>query len=125
MLLSPCRRFWRRGFTLIELLVVITIIAILIGLILPAIHKVREAAARLQCQNNLKQIGIGCHSFHDSYNKLPDNGTGGATLTQNQWCWAFQILPFVEQLQMFRNPAASQSSGVPIYLCPVRTHTPF
>jgi prepilin-type N-terminal cleavage/methylation domain-containing protein/prepilin-type processing-associated H-X9-DG protein len=125
----------RYGFTLIELLVVVAIIAILIGLLVPAVQKVREAAARANCLSNLKNVALACHSYQDVVKTLPRNGSRvthtGCCLRPNspdpQWSWIARLLPFIEQDPLFRqakidtapligNPAVSYV--IPVLLCP-------
>jgi len=124
----------RRGFTLIELLVVIAIIAVLVGLLLPAVQKVRESAARAKCQNNLHNLGIALHAYHDTNNQLPAGAQGlmnppsGGTAVKGT-SWLVLILPQVEQAPLYAQYNFGQDyysannlniaiQRVPIYYCP-------
>ena len=130
--MRPSRSSSHRGFTLIELLVVIAIIAVLIALLLPAVQQAREAARRSQCKNNLKQIGLALHNYHDTFGTLPptyiENAAGNNP--EVKLGWAAMILPQMEQGPLYKliNPSANQGwtpsatnglqTKLPAYLCP-------
>ncbi|MGQ0636285.1 MAG: DUF1559 family PulG-like putative transporter [Planctomycetaceae bacterium] len=131
----------KRGFTLIELLVVIAIIAVLIALLLPAVQQAREAARRTQCKNNLKQIGLAVHNYHDTHNIFPHAFYTHAVNTGNSqaadWGWTTYILPFLDQQGLYNtlNPGPQKihtvaatldgarllQTSLPVYQCPTDT----
>jgi len=117
----------RRAFTLIELLVVIAIIAVLIALLLPAVQQAREAARRSQCKNNLKQIGLAIHNYHDSFNTIPP---GYIDIGGSGWGWTAMILPQLEQAPLYNRinfnaswvaDATNPLSILPALRCPSDT----
>ena len=127
----------RRGFTLIELLVVIAIIAVLIALLLPAVQQAREAARRTQCKNNLKQLGVALHNYHDTFGALPPGWIGvtnGASdiYGMNGWGWGARILPQLDQSPLFSQidfnskmdsttspqNSSARIKSIPAFLCP-------
>jgi len=138
---GPARR---RGFTLIELLVVIAIIGVLVSLLVPAVQQAREAARRAQCKNNLKQIGLALHNYHDTHKAFPPGAlalsfagaaykTGDAepsrTAVAGGWGWTVYILPFLDQTPLYQalNPNGNNfplaptdltRTSLPVYLCP-------
>jgi prepilin-type N-terminal cleavage/methylation domain-containing protein/prepilin-type processing-associated H-X9-DG protein len=127
------RRAQRLGFTLVELLVVFAIIAILIGLLVPAVQSARRASARLSCKNNLRQIGLGLHNFHGTYRAFPPGIQDNLSEPYPLLSWMGRILPFVEQQPLWNltneaflsdpfltsnPPHVGESALVPIFLCP-------
>ncbi len=135
------KRTCRKGFTLIELLVVIAIIAILIALLLPAVQQAREAARRSQCKNNLKQIGLALHNYHDVFNTFPPGyvrqlvGATAPAAGKGYWAWSAMILPYVDQAPLYNqaqvgtqfvdwaltNVTQGMQSAQPAFRCPSDT----
>jgi len=133
------RHTQRRGFTLIELLVVIAIIAVLVALLLPAVQQAREAARRSTCKNNLKQIGLAIHNYHDTYRAVPPlaSFTQGSLAANNEaaWTWSAFLLPYLDQAPLYNQMGVSDrtleemivdmgpdrnlgQTVLPVYLCP-------
>lgn len=121
----------RAAFTLIELLVVIAILAVLIALLLPAVQKVREAAARIQCQNNLKQLALAAIDYHGAYGTLPRNGDhGGSGTSADSWSFLARMLPYLEQVPLYEASGIDSASllgnvaeqtNVAVFFCPSDT----
>lgn len=106
----------KRGFTLIELLVVIAIIAILIALLLPAVQQAREAARRTQCKNNLKQMGLALHNYHDVYLTFPPGFVDQNMQTASNWGWGTYVLPYIDQAPLFNQLDVGRNGGLGVVL---------
>ena len=105
----------RSAFTLVELLVVIAIIGVLVALLLPAVQAARESARRTQCVNNLKQLALATHNFHDTYSRFPQNGSkfsqgSGTCCTEYAWSWIARSLPYFEQNPLFMEAGIDDKS---------------
>jgi prepilin-type N-terminal cleavage/methylation domain-containing protein len=126
----------RRAFTLVELLVVIAIIGVLVALLLPAVQMARESSRRIKCTNNLRQLGIGCHQFHDVFKKLPYNGQTangyGRPDVQPSGSWCYNIMPFIELKDVYTSTQGKaiydpqiHNTRFPQFLCPTRMRKGF
>jgi prepilin-type N-terminal cleavage/methylation domain-containing protein len=129
----PCQRS-KLGFTLVELLVVIAIIGILVSLLLPAVQSAREAARRMQCSNNFRQVGLAMHNYHTSNNVFPPGTTHHSSANFEGWSWAIRILPMLEQSNILNkidfaddgfvgstnanNQKLMHGAAVSVYQCP-------
>jgi prepilin-type N-terminal cleavage/methylation domain-containing protein/prepilin-type processing-associated H-X9-DG protein len=122
----------KKGFTLIELLVVIAIIAVLVALLLPAVQQAREAARMTECKNHLKQIGLAFHNYQDAARVLPDGGNDDGTSwpcgaccnanNRGEWNWMYQILPYIEQANLYQvtSDTTVYTTPVGLFNCPTR-----
>ncbi len=121
----------RQGFTLVELLVVIAIIGVLVALLLPAVQAAREAARRTSCANNVKQIGLSLHNYHDANRAFPPGGTYAIGVTSDSWSVQARLLPYIEQGNLqslidwnlpYNVQGAVTQTKVPVFLCPSETN---
>lgn len=122
------KRINRSGFTLVELLIVIAIIALLMALLLPAVQKVREAANKMLCASNMRQIVLAFHHYHNDYGRLPTAGSGDSgnpPTKRDDWGWAYEILPYIEADNIHKNTSNSyiRKQVIKLYNCPSRRNS--